>query len=86
MSPKITAVHEVTKKSVFRSDPFRGELLLEPRTRPRLMVDRTSHAPGLRVILKDHIDLSELEALIAVLQAIRDELTPKDDVTDGASE
>ncbi|NWL13285.1 hypothetical protein DM793_18635 [Paenarthrobacter nitroguajacolicus] len=86
MSPKITAKHEVTKKSIFRADPFRGELLMEPGMRPQVMVDRVSHAPGLRVLLKDVMDPSELVALIAVLQAIQDELMPKDDVTEGASE
>ncbi|MFW0772501.1 hypothetical protein ACLRGI_04965 [Paenarthrobacter nitroguajacolicus] len=80
MSPKITAKHEVTKKSTFHASPFRGELLLAPGMRPQVSVDHASHAPGLKKVLKEVIDASDLEALIAVLQAIHDELTPRDDV------
>lgn len=86
MSPKITATHEHTKRSKFLAQPFRGELLLEPKTRPQVTIERSSHGPGIRPLIKDVLDLSEIEVLIDLLGAIAEELRPKDEVTEGASE
>lgn len=82
MSIKVSAKHEVTKKSIFHASPFRGELLLAPGMRPQVAVDHASHAPGLKKVLKEVIDRSDLKALIAVLQAIHDELAPKDEAAE----
>ena len=73
---KIRTNHEVTRKSTFSANPFRGELLLEPGKRPQVIVERTSHSPGINRTIKETMDFLEIEVLIAILEAIADELRP----------
>ncbi|BCW61878.1 hypothetical protein [Arthrobacter sp. StoSoilB22] len=86
MSPKITAQHELTKRSTFAAVPFRAVLLLEPRMRPQVTVARSTNGQVISTLIKEVLDLSEIEVLIEILGAIAEELRPTEASSDEASE